>query len=66
MKCEYFSEAPRLRCTIHKEHLYTPSAFQLKEYCGSERHAICPFFSKRASDNGSIAHPAIERTKSRR
>jgi hypothetical protein len=65
MKCEFFSETPRLRCMIHKERLYVPSAFQLKEYCGTERHAICPFFSKLSSDNGSAAHPAVERTRAR-
>jgi len=65
MKCEYLEKTPRLRCTIHKDYLYIPSAFQLKEYCGTERHAICPFFSKRTSDNGSAVHPAIERTRVR-
>lgn len=62
MKCEFFKETPRMRCTLHTDFLYIPSAFQLKEYCGTERHAICPFFSKRSSDKDSAAHPAMERT----
>jgi len=65
MRCEFFNEEPRLRCTIHTERLYIPSAFQLKEYCGTERHAICPFFSKRTSNNGSVTPPAMERTGAR-
>ena len=65
MKCEFFDETPRMRCTIHKEFLYIPSAFQLKQYCTTEWHAICPFFSKLSSNNGSAVPPATERTGER-
>jgi hypothetical protein len=59
MKCEFLKEDPRLSCTINDESLYIPSAYQLREYCRTERHAICPFFSNRSLDNGSAAQPAI-------
>jgi hypothetical protein len=65
MKCEFFKETPRIRCTIHRDFLHIPSAFQLKEYCGTERHVICPFFSKRSSDNGVAVERAIVRTGAR-
>jgi hypothetical protein len=61
MACPFYKEEPRLRCMIHKEYLYAPSTFQLREYCASERHAICPLFSKRSPDDGGAAHPAKER-----
>ena len=50
MKCPFYKEEPQLRCTIHREYLYIPSAFQLKEYCGTGRHMICPFFSKNLAE----------------
>jgi len=43
MKCEFFKETPRLRCTIHKERLYVPSALQQKKLCISRGHCSCPY-----------------------
>ncbi len=46
MRCPYIKSTPAAVCRAAQSS-YCPSEFELKEYCLSERHRMCPFYCKR-------------------
>lgn len=45
MRCPFLTGKYMLSCTANKE-VYIPSFLELKEYCRSGRHKMCPFYSR--------------------
>jgi hypothetical protein len=61
MKCPYLVESPVLACKAG-EKPYSPSLFQLHEYCKNKNYKKCPFLlklimEKRKFCNGKNAIP---------
>jgi hypothetical protein len=51
MKCGFFEEKSGLACNATVKE-YRPSSFEIREYCRTGRHKICPFyFRKQAVKN---------------
>lgn len=46
MRCPYLTGRKKLLCTINGWN-YSPSLFELMEYCKTERHKKCPFLWQR-------------------
>ncbi len=45
MKCGFFKGNFMMTCKAGVN-VYVPSAFEIKEYCGSIRHKVCPLYSR--------------------
>lgn len=50
MNCQYLTGKYFKACSVSRE-AYVPSAFEMQEYCTSNRHTLCPFYRKRTSDH---------------
>ncbi len=48
MECPFLTGKFMFSCTAKKE-VYVPSAFEIDEYCKTDRYKICPHYCKRES-----------------
>ncbi len=53
MHCPFLEGKYMLSCRALGE-VYVPSTFDLDEYCGHDRHKICPFYCTSETDGRSI------------
>ena len=54
MHCPHLGGNYLKSCFVSRE-VYVPSAFEMTEYCTSNRHKICPFYCRRHAGDYPVA-----------